>query len=192
MTDEYAGIEDVIETLKLYEQKGIGVGDFLGAVLASDLFRVFAHASGPNRTGDRLSKIVTYIYNRMPSVCWGSKEKVARWQECGGVEGGALERIDYEEREAEQREAAPTRTMAVDVVKDAHGVSYEPWTDGWAIGFRVMKDSRYDEYIYLNPSGEDDGEPPRSNVFLYHGPKGDPAYDEPVCFRNVFDDRRTT
>ena len=97
MKDEYAGIEDVIETLRMYEQKGTGVGDFLGAVLANDLFRVFAHADGANRTGERLSKIVTYIYNRMPSECWGSKERVAAWQRLGGRQGLSLgETLDPE------------------------------------------------------------------------------------------------
>lgn len=57
-------------------------------------------------------------------------------------------------------------------------VTYYPWTDGWAVGFRAVHDDGRVEYIYLNPSGEsDDGVP---NVFLYQGTEGDvrqdPAY----------------
>lgn len=56
------------------------------------------------------------------------------------------------------------------------GVIYEPWTNGWAIGYRVRFPEGPDEFIYLNPSNNDSEGVP--NVFLYHGSHGDPALDE--------------
>ena len=75
------------------------------------------------------------------------------------------------------------------VVTSAEGVRYEPWTDGWAIGFRVTHPERPTVYVYLNPSGEcDTGEVDDSCVFLYHGPGGDPgANDGPVTYVNMWD-----
>jgi len=95
---QYAGIEDMIVSLVGYENVGLSVGDFLNAVLSNDLFRAMAH--GDRENVRRLDAITKYIYNRMPSVCWGSKEKVRRWQEYGGLVGGALERIEEEEKNA--------------------------------------------------------------------------------------------
>lgn len=65
-------------------------------------------------------------------------------------------------------------------VVNTREANYVPWTDGYAVGYRVVfKDgSRQDQYIYLNPSSEtDDGIP---NVFVYIGPHGDPAMDSPA------------
>jgi cephalosporin-C deacetylase-like acetyl esterase len=60
--------------------------------------------------------------------------------------------------------------------------TYEPWTDGHAVGYRVMRGERV-EYIYLNPSGEtDDGQP---TVFVYHGTAGDSSEDRPVTHFEV-------
>ena len=58
------------------------------------------------------------------------------------------------------------------------GVTYTPWTDGWAVGFKAEhKDGRV-EYVYLNPSGEmdEEGSAPGS-VFVYTGKAGDPSED---------------
>lgn len=57
-------------------------------------------------------------------------------------------------------------------------VRYEPWTDGYAIGFRATRDDGSVEYLYLNPSNNDDGSDV-PNVFVYSGPHGDPARDRP-------------
>jgi len=54
-------------------------------------------------------------------------------------------------------------------------ITYTPWTDGYAVGFKYQKATGETGYIYLNPSSEDsEGEP---NVFLYHGPSGNPCND---------------
>jgi hypothetical protein len=76
------------------------------------------------------------------------------------------------------------------------GVTFTPWTNGYAVGFRVTRkqDGRV-EYVLLNPSsGHDrpdfDG---RGDVFVYHAadvPDGvDPMDDwgSPVVFVEVFE-----
>lgn len=73
---------------------------------------------------------------------------------------------------------------------DAH-VTYTPHTDpaSGALGFKV-EGPRGTEYIMLNPSrGSDDGVP---TVFVYQGPTGDPAEDEPQHFYAPFEGERTT
>lgn len=66
---------------------------------------------------------------------------------------------------------------------DAHGTTWEPWTDGHAVGFKVTTPDGHGQYVYLNPSSEsDDGKP---NVFLYHGPTGKPDLDGPVTYVDI-------
>jgi hypothetical protein len=60
----------------------------------------------------------------------------------------------------------------------AEGVTYTPWTDGWAIGYRVDYAAGGHEFIYLNPSGSDSEEQPC--VFVYQGERGDPGSDTPL------------
>ena len=69
------------------------------------------------------------------------------------------------------------------------GVTYSPWTNGWAVGFRVEHPDRPTVYIYLNPSGGcDTSRVGDSCVFLYHGPDGEPGpNDGPVCYVNMWD-----
>lgn len=55
--------------------------------------------------------------------------------------------------------------------------SYIPWTNGYAVGFRIVRQDKPDEYIYLNPSSEDDSGTPV--VFVYQGPNGNPDTDMP-------------
>lgn len=66
------------------------------------------------------------------------------------------------------------------IVPDTKGrtVIYRPWTDGYAIGFQVTRDDGKQEYIYLNPSNNDDGSDD-PNVFVYSGEHGNPANDMP-------------
>jgi hypothetical protein len=55
-------------------------------------------------------------------------------------------------------------------------VRYLPWTDGYAIGFRLERDDGKVDHVYLNPSNNDDGSDD-PNVFVYSGPAGTPAID---------------
>lgn len=55
---------------------------------------------------------------------------------------------------------------------------YEPWTNGYAVGFKCTDVRGQVSYIYLNPSSSDSDDGP--NVFLYQGTAGDPGVDSPV------------
>lgn len=69
-------------------------------------------------------------------------------------------------------------------IKTPEGVTYIPWTDGYAVGYRCEHEDGRVEFIYLNPSSEtDDGQP---NVFVYHGEHGCPSKDAPAHFYEVF------
>lgn len=65
--------------------------------------------------------------------------------------------------------------------------TFEPWTDGHAVGFRVTRalDGAV-TYVYLNPSTDTWSDGAFSpDVFLYHGPHGNPAHDLPQTYYNV-------
>lgn len=67
--------------------------------------------------------------------------------------------------------------------------SFEPWTDGHAIGFKITRHSDGAvEYVYLNPSQDtwSDGHH-HPDVFVYSGAHGDPALDSSHHFYNIFD-----
>lgn len=69
------------------------------------------------------------------------------------------------------------------------GVTYTPWTDGWAIGFKVTSPGQSDRYILLNPSNTDSiGE---ANCFVYVEAEDvsepDVAPGNSQCYINVYD-----
>ena len=66
--------KDIKEALDDYASKGHLPGDFLKSVLRNDLKEAHARADDYNR--ETLNEIVSYIYNYLPSTCWGSEEKV--------------------------------------------------------------------------------------------------------------------
>ena len=65
------GIRNYIET-------GRPMGGFLTAVFENDLFRAVGKADLENRRD--LTKLVIWIYNNAPLMCWGSPEKVSEWK----------------------------------------------------------------------------------------------------------------
>lgn len=74
--------------------------------------------------------------------------------------------------------------MSNEPIETPDGVTYTPWTDGHAVGYRCEHEDGRVEFIYLNASSEsDDGQP---NVFVYHGTAGCPSQDAPAHFYNVF------
>jgi len=74
----YYGVPDhTMDGLDMYINHKILPGDFLTAVLTNDLFGACARADAVNKKA--LPNIVTYIYNRLPSGCWGSTEIVNKW-----------------------------------------------------------------------------------------------------------------
>jgi hypothetical protein len=68
---------DVLESLKLYAERGIEPGGFLTAVLENNLKEAVGRADEHNSL--TLSDIVSFVYNHLPSVCWGSPDAVDRW-----------------------------------------------------------------------------------------------------------------
>jgi hypothetical protein len=72
-------------------------------------------------------------------------------------------------------------------VWDDEGNIYEPWTDGWAVGFKVIDPWGEVQYVYLNPSGGSDTPGSLPCVFLYIGKHGDPSYDGAEHFYDLFD-----
>jgi len=70
-------MEQVKETLERYVNDRCPTGGFLHAVLSNDLTEACARADMRNQR--QLPEIVTYIYNNIPSISWGSPEKVEKW-----------------------------------------------------------------------------------------------------------------
>jgi hypothetical protein len=69
--------EDTKEALIKYATIGLPLGGFLTAVVENDLCGALGKADSYNRA--TIFQIVEFLYNDMPSVCWGSPEKVKAW-----------------------------------------------------------------------------------------------------------------
>ena len=69
--------EHLVEAFQRYVEHGIPPGDFLRAVLENDLMGACGRADAMNIM--LLPTIASYVYNRMPSTCHGSPERVAVW-----------------------------------------------------------------------------------------------------------------
>jgi len=67
----------IIESLQRYVEHRIPTGSFLRAVLENNLSEALGRADEHNR--GRIFEIVQYVYNELPSNCWGSKEAVTNW-----------------------------------------------------------------------------------------------------------------
>ena len=63
--------------IKDYVGLGIRPGHFLSSCLANDLQKAFSHADSSNL--NQIPVIVKYIYNRIPSACWGSWQAIDDW-----------------------------------------------------------------------------------------------------------------
>lgn len=86
-TQEYRDLPQWIQhDLTTYLAEGdYGGSDFLKAVLTNSLSDTIGHMSDDCLV--YLRSLVMVIFNRMPSECWGSKEKVKAWQDMGGWKG---------------------------------------------------------------------------------------------------------
>ncbi len=69
---------DIKAALDAYANGRRPVGGFLTAVLSNDLAEACARADEQNLWS--LPVIVGYVWNHLPSGCWGSPEKVAAWR----------------------------------------------------------------------------------------------------------------
>lgn len=68
--------QHTLDSLNRYVQHRIMPGGFLFAVLTNDLFSAVSRADSQNL--EALPEIVQYIYNKIPSDAWGSRDIV--WQ----------------------------------------------------------------------------------------------------------------
>lgn len=97
-----------------------------------------------------------------------------------GLPGPGADATAYEPEEDYLRDLADLAA----VHDETSGVTYRPWSNGYAVGFECRHSDGRVEYIYLNPSQEtDDGV---ANVFLYQGTEGDPAQDVPHHHYDLF------
>lgn len=65
--------------MRRYIEEGIAPGDFMLAVLSNDL--VGAASRADNTNINRLKDYALFLYNEVPSTCWGSREKVDAWMQ---------------------------------------------------------------------------------------------------------------
>jgi hypothetical protein len=78
------------------------------------------------------------------------------------------------------------------VIHTEEGATYTPWTDGYAVGYKVTAEGKPDRWILLNPSQTDSEN--ESNVFVYLE-SGEPTTDRPpeqsVCYILIWGDEAT-
>lgn len=64
-------METIKYSLKLYVEHKVPTGSFLEAVLSNDLFDAVGRADSANIK--QIDEIVKYIFNELPSNCWGNR-----------------------------------------------------------------------------------------------------------------------
>jgi len=69
--------------VELYLTRGIVTGDFLTAIFENSLARAAHHADHVNC--HLLFEWASFMFTAMPSVCWGSPDKVTKWAARGGM-----------------------------------------------------------------------------------------------------------
>ena len=67
------------DSIDNYVAHGWVPGDYLLAILSNDLFGAMGRADEQSKY--EIFHACSYIYNHIPSKCWGSREKVAAWVE---------------------------------------------------------------------------------------------------------------
>lgn len=72
------------------------------------------------------------------------------------------------------------------VVSD-EGATFEPWTNGRMVGYKVTAEGMPTRYVVLNPSSaQDTGDIRDSDVFVYLGSAPDTITEGPECFIPVW------
>ena len=69
--------QDTQFQIDCYANDRVPLGSFLTAVMENNLARAIASADLENRRD--IVEIVLYVYNNIPSIAWGSPEKVEAW-----------------------------------------------------------------------------------------------------------------
>lgn len=109
------------------------------------------------------------------------------WGNLANVLDG-LDDMSDEECEAYDELWAAIRPRVTDSDKNgAHVFTFEPWSDGHALGFKVTRhEDGAVSYVYLNPSTDtwSNGKF-NPDVFVYTGTHGDPANDFPNHYYNI-------
>lgn len=67
----------LLGALTRYVEQGAPVGGFLAALLANDLVEAYSRADDTNSAVMREYAIL--LYNALPALCWGSRERVRAW-----------------------------------------------------------------------------------------------------------------
>ena len=67
----------LVESLLIYQDLGVRLGDFMMGILTNDLARAVNHADNMNRY--RIADIYCCIQNHLPHDCHGSKKAVEDW-----------------------------------------------------------------------------------------------------------------
>lgn len=76
--NEYFLVSEWVKSqLQDYAENRRAPGGFLMSVLENNLSRAVAEADGQNFPA--IPQISKWIYNKLPSACWGTPEKVANW-----------------------------------------------------------------------------------------------------------------
>ena len=65
---------EILDSLDRYAKEGIPTGGFLLAVLSNDLFEAVGRADHNNLPV--LHDICRYVFNELPSPCWGSSAAI--------------------------------------------------------------------------------------------------------------------
>jgi len=71
--------ENLEHSLRVYADEGRPTGGFLQKCLENNL--MVAVGAADHKSYAALKEICQYIYNEVPSSCWGSPEKVKEWLE---------------------------------------------------------------------------------------------------------------
>lgn len=109
----------IIDGIRNYVDERIPPGGFLNAVLENDLKEAFSRADEQSLAG--MFGIVSYCYNEIPGVCWGSPQKVEAW--LAGSEASAEPQglPDIPEK------VEPEPLEAVDNWEELMQVEYDAW-----------------------------------------------------------------
>ena len=130
---------------------------------AGDLYWTTRHEQGADAS--------CYVENHSVDLDTLDPGALAHWQNA----------IAAEIRHRNQDHTPAGGTVTDGVITTAEGVTYTPWTDGYAIGYRIDHTGRT-EYAVLNPSIASGSDAADGDVFLYHGEQ---PLDAPVCYIHV-------
>jgi hypothetical protein len=82
------------EAIRGYIEDGGHIGGFLTALLSNDLVKTYGKADSGNR--EAIPIWIDFLYWEAPSPCWGSVEKVTKWQKSGGLNGLTVSSVKEE------------------------------------------------------------------------------------------------